>query len=55
MRMKGKRILVVDDEPPIQRSLRRNLTVAGYEVLVAGEGTQAVEMARFHQPDLILE
>jgi two-component system, OmpR family, KDP operon response regulator KdpE len=54
MRMKGKRILVVDDEPPIQRSLRRNLTVAGYEVLVAGDGTQAVEMMRLHQPDLVL-
>jgi two-component system, OmpR family, KDP operon response regulator KdpE len=54
MRMKGKRILVVDDEPPIQRILRRNLTVAGYEVLVAGDGAQAVEMAHLYQPDLIL-
>jgi two-component system, OmpR family, KDP operon response regulator KdpE len=54
MRMKGKRILVVDDEPPIQRSLRRNLTAAGYEVLIAGEGVQAVEMVHLHQPDLIL-
>ena len=24
MRVKGKRILVVDDEPPIQRILKRN-------------------------------
>lgn len=54
MRMKGKRILVVDDEPPIQRILRRNLTVGGYEVLVAENGRQAVEMVRLHQPDLIL-
>lgn len=54
MRMKGKRILVVDDEPPIQRGLRRNLTVAGYEVLVATDAVQAVEMTRKHQPDLIL-
>jgi len=54
MRAKGKRILVVDDEVPIQRILRRNLTVSGYEVLVADNGKQAVEMARLHQPDLIL-
>ncbi len=54
MRMKGKRILVVDDEPPIQRTLRRNLMMGGYEVLVATNGKQAVEMARLHQPDLIL-
>jgi two-component system KDP operon response regulator KdpE len=54
MRAKGKRILVVDDEVPIQRILRRNLTMSGYEVLVTDNGKQAVEMARLHQPDLIL-
>ena len=54
MKVKGKRILVVDDEPPIQRILRRNLTVGGYEVLIAENGEQAIEMVRLHQPDLIL-
>ncbi len=54
MKPKGKRILVVDDEPSIQRILRRNLSVSGYEVLVAEDGKQAVELARLHQPDLIL-
>lgn len=54
MKVKGKRILVVDDELPIQRILRRNLTMGGYEVLVAENGEQAVEMVRLHQPDLIL-
>jgi two-component system KDP operon response regulator KdpE len=54
MRVKGKRILVVDDEPPIQRILKRNLTVGGYEVLVAENGKQALEMVKLHQPDLIL-
>lgn len=54
MKVKGKRILVVDDELPIQRILRRNLSASGYDVLVADDGEQAVEMARAHQPDLIL-
>jgi two-component system KDP operon response regulator KdpE len=54
MRTQGKRILVVDDEAPIQRILRRNLNVSGYEVLVAENGEKAVEMTREHQPDLIL-
>lgn len=54
MRAKGKRILVVDDEPPIQRILRRNLSMSGYEVLVAENGQQALEKVRLHQPDLIL-
>ncbi len=54
MKVKGKRILVVDDEPPIQRILRRNLTVGGYEVFIAENGEQAIEMVYLHQPDLIL-
>jgi len=54
MKSKGKRILVVDDESPIQRMLRRNLIVNGYDVLVADNGKQAIEMIRLHHPDLIL-
>ena len=47
-------LLVVDDEPPIQRILRRNLNMSGYDVLIAEDGKEAVEMVRMHQPDLIL-
>ena len=54
MKAKGKRILVIDDEVPIQRVLRKNLLASGYEVLLASTGTQALEMVRLHQPDLIL-
>ncbi|GAC1422338.1 MAG: response regulator transcription factor [Ktedonobacteraceae bacterium] len=50
----GKRILVVDDEPPIQRILRRSLMINGYEVLVAEDGKQAIEMTSRQQPDLML-
>jgi two-component system KDP operon response regulator KdpE len=54
MKARAKRILVVDDEPPIQRMLRRNLSVSGYDVLVAGTGEEAIEMVQQHKPDLIL-
>lgn len=54
MKSKGKRILVVDDELPIQRVLRRNLTISGYEVLVADDGYTALDLVRKHEPDLIL-
>src|SRR5205823_14295310 len=54
MKTKGKCILIVDDEPPIQRILRRNLTMSGYEVLVADNGEQALELVHRHAPDLIL-
>lgn len=54
MKGKAKRILVVDDERPIQRTLRRNLMASGYDVLIAENGAQALEMVQFHKPDLIL-
>jgi len=54
MRIRGKRILVVEDDPPIQRALSRNLSVSGYEVLVTDNGKHAVELIRAQQPDLIL-
>ncbi len=50
----GKHILVVDDEPPIQRILRRSLMVNGYEVLVAEDGKQAIEIISRQPLDLIL-
>ena len=52
--MKAKRILVVDDEPPIQRILRRNLIVSGYDVQVAEDGKQALDIIHTYEPDLIL-
>jgi two-component system KDP operon response regulator KdpE len=54
MKAKAKCILIVDDEPPIQRILQKNLMIGGYEVLIADCGEDAVAMARHHQPDLML-
>jgi len=48
------RILVVDDEPPIVDVLVYNLERNNYEVLVARDGQQALEIARQEQPDLII-
>jgi two-component system phosphate regulon response regulator PhoB len=48
------RILVVDDEPPIIQMLSYNLRQAQYEVLVAEDGEQALNLARQQQPDLII-
>ncbi len=54
MKTKEKRILVVEDDPFIQRILKRSLLVNGYEVTVVESGRQAVELVRSQQPDLIL-
>lgn len=48
------KILVVDDEQPIADILKFNLEKAGYEVICAGDGQTAIDLAYEEQPDLIL-
>jgi DNA-binding response OmpR family regulator len=48
------RILVVDDEPAVTDLLAYNLRKAGYEVLLAADGSEALRLARQSEPDLIL-
>lgn len=48
------RILVVDDEPKIRMFVRANLEARGYEVYLAQEGTEALEMAGRVLPDVIV-
>jgi DNA-binding response OmpR family regulator len=52
--MKINKILVVDDEETISSYLGRKLTKLGYEVLVAGDGETAVDMAFSSLPDVVL-
>ena len=49
-----KHILVVDDEPRIAEIARDYLERAGYRVSVAGNGADALAVARARQPDLIV-
>src|SRR5512139_3803961 len=48
------KILIVDDEPSIIDVLSYNLKQAGFEVVVARDGEQAVTSARRDKPDLII-
>ena len=48
------KILVVDDEAPIMDVLSYNLKRAGYEVVMAWDGEQALTLARRELPDLII-
>jgi len=47
-------ILVVDDEPKIARLVRDYLAQAGFDVLVATTGRQALEIVARDRPDLIV-
>lgn len=48
------KILIVDDEAAVQRSLERLLCRAGYEVMVASGGAQALELLERHQVHIVL-
>ena len=48
------KILVVDDEQPIADILKFNLEKEGYQVIVAYDGEEAIELAENEKPDLIL-
>jgi len=49
-----ERILVVEDEIPLQETLAYNLKRQGYAVQTCGDGNAALEEARSFNPDLIL-
>lgn len=48
------KILVVDDEQAVRESLRRSLKFNGYEVVLAADGVQAVEMVHSDNPELLI-
>ena len=52
--MSRERILVVDDEPQIQRFLRPSLKAAGYDVVDAATGAEALKAAATAAPALII-
>lgn len=49
-----QKVLVVDDEESILELLKYNLEKQGYDVRTAGEGAEAVEIAKKFHPDLVL-
>lgn len=48
------RVLVVDDEPHLRRTLGANLRARGYVVDLAESGERALELATTHKPESCL-
>jgi CheY-like chemotaxis protein len=48
-----KRILIVDDEPLVRRSLKRALENGGYQVVEAQDGKQGLALWQQEKPDLV--
>jgi len=50
---RDKTILVVDDEPDVREYLRTVLEDAGFNVITAGDGEEALEIIHRERPDFI--
>ena len=48
------KVLVVDDDPVIQRLLQVNFEMEGWVVIIADDGVAGLEAARTRKPDCIL-
>lgn len=49
-----KKVLVVDDEASVLVMLEERLKYAGYDVITAQDGREAIRIAKRENPDLIL-
>jgi CheY-like chemotaxis protein len=54
MSVRKRRLLVVDDEPALQKLVGRHAERGGFDVVVASTAAEAVELAGTASPDAIL-
>jgi CheY-like chemotaxis protein len=52
--MPVRTVLVVDDDPVIQKLLQVNFEMEGYSVITASDGLEGLERARAERPDIII-
>ncbi len=49
-----RRILIIDDDEQLREMLRRMLEYAGYDVLEACDGDEAMKALRHHEVDVVI-
>ena len=52
--MSAATVLVAEDEPSLRALIRRLLVAAGYEVLEACNGAEALDICQSQRPDLVI-
>lgn len=52
--MSARRVLIVDDDPAVRALLETTLPVEEYEIAQAGDGQEALDLARERTPSLVL-
>lgn len=52
--MSNKKILVCDDEPHVVHVVATKLRNAGFEVITAADGEEALQATKDHEPDLLI-
>lgn len=52
--LKDKKILIVEDDPPLQTILRETFESEGFTVFVAEDGEQGFNITKKENPDLVL-
>lgn len=52
--MESKKILIIEDDPILQKAIQEYLISDGFKSLIASDGEEGIKMARSEVPDLIL-
>jgi len=49
-----EKILYADDDPDIQELIKSILSKEGYEIIIAKDGYEALNLTKAHKPDLVI-
>src|SRR4051794_39987660 len=52
--MPPDKVLLVEDDPVILRLLEVNFDLEGYDVVLAHDGAEGIELARSERPDIVI-
>lgn len=49
-----KKVLIIDDETAVLQNVGEILELEGYDVSIAGDGSEGIQLARTEPPDLVI-